>query len=650
MGKLVTTENLSRFKDNIENIIPEVSNSLYSDDTTKALSAAQGKHLREMVEQAGGGEFAKSFTIFRIVFNKTYRNGALSPKGSSVAEFKLFNEDDDDITHLEGATYQSDSIYKAAFDTQYAFDNDPATSWGSLDTPNYGEHWLQVTFTEPQVVAGMGIMPKTNSYSLCQPYKITLIGSNDGVSWTSLAIYDGLDSGWEDVVLRKFDVEVIMDKSMEEAPKDGNAYVRKNGAWSNLDTIGMDLVMNDAYPRPSSVITINFNTDEAIPTTKDEENPILAHGSVDINIDGHRIKKYATIEVQGKSSANKPKKNYTFCFYNDEDCTESYSFRIGNMVSQSQYVYKANYIDSTQARNIAANRLWEQIIYSHDTNPFRYNEGVLNYDSGALCHVDGFPCVVYFNGTFYGIGDFNLGKKRDNYDLSKTNQDHIQMQAEPRADFTSYVEAKWELRNPAEPDDDFLSKIGVWFEDNARTTDFAENFENHHDLRNVIDYYLMAEYLYADDILDNNVQLTTWDGSMFYMLPYDLDTVWGLAYNGTAIADPTSGTVLNSTLNGALPNGINANTKQFWLKFINEYFTDIVARFDELVEKEIFNTANVARIFSELQRPFGSLYQKDLDKWVTQPSRNITSYKQVLDWSDNRLAYLQTMFHPTDPE
>lgn len=406
--------------------------------------------------------------------------------------------------------------------------------------------------------------------------------------------------------------------------------------------------MLDEYPKPQRIIKVEFTTSEPIPTQKNEENPILAHGKIKVNIDGLIINKYATIEVQGKSSALKPKKNFTIAFYEDSACTKSYKFRLGGMVAHSEYVYKANYIDCTQARNNACNRLWEQVIYAHDNAPFRGNEGVSQIDTGALCHVDGYPCVVYINDEFYGIGDFNIGKKRDNYDLDKSNQNHMQMQAEPRAQFYSYVESEWEIRNPKTPDEGFATRLAPWFADNAKTGDaFKNDFGNHHNVQNGVDYFVFAEFLYADDILDNNVQLTTWDANEYFMLPYDLDTCFGLKYNGTMIISPTVGSVIDSTLGGAVPAGIS--TKDFWLKFKTAFFPEISAQYNHLKELGIFSVGNIAKIFSELERPFGSYYALEYEKWPNSPSRTKTSYKQVLDWVRQRLAWMDGVYGVVNP-
>ena len=420
------------------------------------------------------------------------------------------------------------------------------------------------------------------------------------------------------------------------------AMFSENAHWDEkLNKIN---VMVDEYPTPERIIIIDFYTDEEIPTKKDENNPILAHGRVVLNINGYLIEKFATIEVQGKSSASKPKKNFTFAFYNDAGYTDSYKFRLAGMVAHSEYVYKANYIDATHARNIACNRLWEQIIYAHENPPYRGNEGVLSIDNGALCHVDGYPCVVNINDEFYGIGDFNIGKKRDNYNLSKSNQNHIQLQAEPRASFETYVASQWEIRNPKSPDSSFKTKLNLWFNDNAKSGEaFKTNFPTHHNVQNAIDYFLFAEFCYLDDILDNNVQLTTWNGSEYFMLPYDLDTCFGLKWDGTTVYDAnTLGTVVDSTLGGSVSAGLTS--KSFWTKFVNAYHKEISDQYINLKNLGIFSIKNIAKIFSELQRPFGSYYDKEYAKWTNSPSKSITSYIQVIEWVKKRIEWMDNVY------
>ena len=117
---------------------------------------------------------------------------------------------------------------------------------------------------------------------------------------------------------------------------------------------------------------------------------------------------------------------------------------------------------------------------------------------------------LYVNDIFYGIGTFNLGKKRENYDINQNNQNHIQLVAETHVNFNTYNAAEWEIRSPKTPNADFQAKINAWFTDNSKTgTAFKTSFEKHHDLTNVIDFFLFIEFTKATDEFFKNFILTS---------------------------------------------------------------------------------------------------------------------------------------------
>lgn len=61
----------------------------------------------------------------------------------------------------------------------------------------------------------------------------------------------------------------------------------------------------------------------------------------------------------------------------------------------------------------------------------------------------------------------------------------------------------------------------------------------------MMDYYIILEAFYADDDVDKNLSMCTWDGSIWYFQWYDMDTILGLYWNGSKLLS-SSGSVLNS--------------------------------------------------------------------------------------------------------
>lgn len=60
-------------------------------------------------------------------------------------------------------------------------------------------------------------------------------------------------------------------------------------------------------------------------------------------------------------------------------------------------------------------------------------------------------------------------------------------------------------------------------------------FDKYYDRTNVVDWYLLVEFTAAADLLDKNSILTTWDGTQYCWMPYDLDTTFGLHWAGIGV-------------------------------------------------------------------------------------------------------------------
>lgn len=388
---------------------------------------------------------------------------------------------------------------------------------------------------------------------------------------------------------------------------------------------------------PNNLIELNFETSDALPIAKGT----LAKGVLNYTDNaGTSFKKFATLKVQGSSSAVYPKKNWTFSLFNKEDYSDDFKLRIGNWAPHSEFVFKSNWIDATHSRNILSNKIWEDIVQSRKYFPKRENEVAYvasntnvdeRFDSGALCHVDGVPAKLFVNGNFYGIGMFNLGKKRENYDLKSSNQNHIQLAAETHANFNSYDAKQWEIRNPKTPDANFQAKINAWFASNSLTGQaFKDNFEVNHDLKNAIDFFLLAEFIQSPDMYTKNLMLTSWDGVKFYFLPYDMDTTFGLQWDGLSFSGHTS----------------SIRDTSFWSKFYTAYSVEIKARYKVLRDSGVFTLENVYRHADKMNKTFGvENFKEEFSKWTVPSNSTIyTSYPQIYQWTKDRIIWLDSQY------
>lgn len=396
------------------------------------------------------------------------------------------------------------------------------------------------------------------------------------------------------------------------------------------------------FAKPDNLICIRLSGD-VIPTAKGT----VKKGDVLVDIDGVKLHLPCTYEVQGNGSAQYPKKNLTIGFFKDETFVDTQTVKIGPVLPHDEWVFKANYIDSTHTRQISSYMLWSQMMQSRASWPQRDIDnfyvgktGLDAIDTGAIGHPIGWPCVVYFNDEFYGIGDFQIGKKRANYNIPKNSPLMIQMEPDGQnIDITDWTNAAYEMKAPSKPNSDTAAAMLAWdtFAQSAQA-DFTANIATYTNKQNIIDYYLLVQFLAATDCVGANFNFVTWDGTRWYFMPYDLDSVYGLEVTGTVILN----TVNQSMTEFSRPR---QPSKDFWKKVEIAYATDINTRYAQLRDEGIFTVKNVLKNIHQLNHKYtADLFKAEYAKWTALPSVNITNIGQIATWVQARLVFLDTKF------
>ena len=237
----------------------------------------------------------------------------------------------------------------------------------------------------------------------------------------------------------------------------------------------------------------------------------------------------AMIKVQGSSSLQYPKKNYTVNFYTDGRYAEKLAVDVG-WGAQSKYCLKANWIDKTHARNVVTAKLAGQMQEAY---------GLLN-DTPNHGAVDGFPVEIYINGAFHGLYTFNIPKDAWQFGMDKDNPDHIVICGEDWMDAVVFkampdYEA-WSVE-VGEDNERTMEKMNRLFDFvlNSSDEEFRNNFNDYLNLDSALNYYIMCDLAYLRDNLGKNMLLVTYDAEQWYLSLYDLDTSWGAYWNGSKL-------------------------------------------------------------------------------------------------------------------
>ena len=237
------------------------------------------------------------------------------------------------------------------------------------------------------------------------------------------------------------------------------------------------------------------------------------------------------IKWQGNLSLSFPKKNFTVKLYGDKTMKHKLKVDLKGWGSQNKFVWKANYIDRSHARNIVSARLWSDMVASRPTYDARM---MYSPNHGA---VDGFPFRLYVNGEYYGLMTWNIPKDGWMAEMTEDNPNHCILCAEindttgtSSCDFAAnYNASAWSVEFP----DEITPGLIYSFNDiidcvvNDTDEDFKANIDTHLDLYSALDYYLFFYLNGGTDSLAKNMLLMTYDGVKWYCGAYDMDGVWG---------------------------------------------------------------------------------------------------------------------------
>ena len=124
-----------------------------------------------------------------------------------------------------------------------------------------------------------------------------------------------------------------------------------------------------------------------IPTTKK-----YVKGEIEYISSTSKFKVYTYIKLQGNSSLQYPKKNFTIKLYKNEARTIKANKEFKNWGAHNNFVLKADYIDILHARNVVSAKLWSKIVQSRSDYDMLPN-GIKNSPNNGV--IDGFPIKVY---------------------------------------------------------------------------------------------------------------------------------------------------------------------------------------------------------------------------------------------------------------
>jgi uncharacterized protein YjdB len=245
---------------------------------------------------------------------------------------------------------------------------------------------------------------------------------------------------------------------------------------------------------------------------------------------------YAEIKAQGNSSMNYPKKNQTVKMFKDAECSEKMKVDFKGWGKQNKHVYKANWIDLTHARNVVSARLWADVVKSRANYQELPELFRTTPNQGAM---DGFPVKVYADGVYQGRYTLNIPKDKWAFNMDDKLAEHCVLCGE------GYESGCFRVVSTAQWTDEIHDSMPVvisnrWkevitFVMNSTDDEFRANLSQYFYVDSLIDYYLFGLASCGLDAFGKNQIYATYDGQKWIASMYDMDSTWGLYWNGGSI-------------------------------------------------------------------------------------------------------------------
>ena len=270
----------------------------------------------------------------------------------------------------------------------------------------------------------------------------------------------------------------------------------------------------------------------ALQQTKDEKVVPFRYISKTDDFSG-----YAEIKAQGNSSMSYPKKNQTVKMFADEACDSKMKKDFKGWGKQNKHVYKANWIDLTHARNVVSARLWADVVKSRANYAELPELLRTSPNQGA---VDGFPVKVYADGVYQGRYTLNIPKDKWTFNMDDELDEHCVLCGENYYSGCFRAAAKIDESDWTDEIHDVVpaSIKTRWnqvisFVMNSTDEEFKANLSQYFYVDSLIDYYLFGLASCGLDAFGKNQIYATYDGQKWIASMYDMDSTWGLYWNGS---------------------------------------------------------------------------------------------------------------------
>lgn len=549
------------------------------------------------------------------ILKPLFEEGDIATVNSAVADVSMLSLDGDAID-----TYNSDGTYNQ-------------TNWGNGDVISSAK----LNKLEKVAKDNVDKVNKMPAKSIVEGGKIYL-AKEDGTK---------LDSGTE-LPAGGSTIEVVNNLESDSTTAALSAAQGKvlNTQYKDLASkIGSGSISNAIEPQLMDMPRIYFS-EGTLPTSKTATMLKFDYYSKTKEYHG-----WAEIKCQGTSSMSYPKKNFTIKLYKDKDKAKKLEIDFKGWGAQSKFCLKANWIDITHARNVVSAKIWGDVVKTRNDYT---NLPELLRTSPNQGAIDGFSIIVYGNGGYQGRYTLNIPKDKwmSNMDdaldthciLCGENYQSGCFRALPQINGSDWTDELHDVV-PATIKTSWTNVIK--FVMNSTDAEFKANLGNYFDVNSLIDYLLYGIVSTGLDAFGKNQIYMTYDGIKWIASMYDMDSTWGLWWNGSKFVATDYAREEFQDLKDE-GNGVVKQGNLLYLRLQNLFVNEIKSRYTEL-RQNIFTYPYLINKFEEfIQICHNEIVKEDYasttgeGKFTSIPLKEANNIQQLRSYINARLTYVDS--------
>ena len=342
----------------------------------------------------------------------------------------------------------------------------------------------------------------------------------------------------------------------------------------------------------------------------------------------------ATMKLQGNSSLSWEKKNFALTLRDDAFDKKNKVVVKEAWGAQSKYCLKSNYVDPTFARNLVTSDLYGQIAATRELED-EYSS-LANYGS-----VDGFMVMLYLNGRYQGVYNWNIPKDKWLFDMGDEEageavlcgsanllyRDGITVDEEAKSYWEfEYCNAAFSEQGESWAVDSFNEML--FFSIDATPTEFREGAANYLNVERTIDAVLLACVFCQKDNINANLVFCTYDGTHWAPVLYDLDETFGR----------DAGDLVEGK-----EDFPDCSENPIYSAILRNFYPELKARYFALRES-ILTTKNIKALFAEKMKGLDERYfRSEAERWERGGWQPISSSGDLtIDSFADELAYIES--------